>query len=151
MLHLAVNVYFYTATFARGRKLGDLVRRLASNMAGKSPAQLDQEAIEKFNRNLKRDVEREARLTRQYFWRGNKLPPFGIEPLPYERQRLANGGMTPEERALRKQWVMDQHLAPNEPVYVKELYPKNAIRRLLAAPWDIIFGALKPLMVRVCF
>ena len=131
--------------------MSDLVRRLASNMAGKSPAQLDQEAIEKFNRNLKRDVEREARLTRQYFWRGNKLPPFGIEPLPYERQRLANGGMTPEERALRKQWVMDQHLAPNEPVYVKELYPKNAIRRLLAAPWDIIFGALKPLMVRVCF
>lgn len=122
-----------------------------SNMASKSPAQLDKEAIEKFNRNLKENVEREARLTRQYYWRGNKLPPFAIEPFPYERQRLANGGMTPEERALRKQWVMDQQLAPNEPIHVKELYPKNAIRRLLAAPWDILFATLRPLVVCVWF
>ena len=117
--------------------------------SGKSPAQLDVEAIAKFNRLLKRDVEREARLTRQFQWRGNKLPPFAIEPLPSERQRLANGGMTPEERALRKQWVMDQKLAPNEPVYVKELYPKNVIRRTLAAPWDFLFSALRPIVVRI--
>ena len=28
-----------------------------------------------------------------------------IEPMPLDRQRLADGGMTDEERALRKQWV----------------------------------------------
>ena len=119
--------------------------------SGKSPCQLDNEAIDKFNRLLKRDVEREARLVKQFQWRGSKLPPFAIEPLPSERQRLANGGMTPEERALRKQWVMDQKLAPNEPVYVKELYPKNIIRRVMAAPWDFVFSALKPIVVRICF
>jgi hypothetical protein len=35
--------------------------------------------------------------------------------MPYERQRLNGQGMTPEERALRKQWLLDQNLKPHEP------------------------------------
>merc|ERR1711893_176565 len=105
---------------------------------------INQEALEKFNRIWKQNLDREERLMRHWEWRGNKLPPFAIEPLPHERQRLGNGGMTPEQRALRKQWVMDQKLAPHEPVHIQALNPKNPFRRIYGAPWDALFNALRP-------
>lgn len=64
----------------------------------------DKKAIEKYNENLKEKLTREKILIRQYFWRGNRVAPFSIEPMPYERQRLAEP-MSAADRALRKQWV----------------------------------------------
>jgi len=110
-------------------------------------AEIDNEAIEKFNRQLQQSMEREAKLLRQYEWRGNKLPPFNIEHMPYERQRLSGAGMTSEDRALRRQWLKDQELSPNEPRHVSELYPKNPIRRAFSAPWETLFKALRPVLV----
>jgi len=114
--------------------------------ADKTIAQIDAEAIAKYNKNLEISLEREARLNRQYEWRGNKIAPFNIEHMPFERQRLDGAGMTAEDRALRRQWLNDQELAPHEPVYIPELYPRNPFRRLLGKPWDGIFGALKPIV-----
>ena len=37
---------------------------------------------------------------------------MNIEPMPLDRNRCADGGMTPEERALRKQWVEVSVLRP---------------------------------------
>ena len=74
---------------------------------------------------------------------------FSIEHLPNERDRVF--GMTSEDRFLRKQWLNDQLLTAREPVYVPELYPKNIIRRTLAAPWNVFFNALRPVLVSVLF
>ncbi len=112
-----------------------------------SPAEIDRRAVERYNRLLKQSVERNKRLEQHYEWRGNKLPPFSIEPVPHERERLGEGGMTAEQRALRAQWVKDQELAPNEPRYIAELKPRNPFRRALAVPWDIFFNVLKPMLV----
>jgi len=125
---------------------------MSDSKGGKGPdrgltyAELDGEAIDKFNKNLQISLEREARLHRHNEWRGNKLPPFAIEPMPFERDRLGGAGMTAEDRALRRQWLKDQELSPNEPRYIPELYPKNPIRRMLAAPWNVLFNALRPLI-----
>lgn len=115
------------------------------NPLGPTYEEIDAEAIKKFNERQKANLERDAKLNRQYEWRGSKVQPMRIEPFPYERQRM--DGMTDADRALRKQWLQDQHLAPNEPRYVPELYPKNPIRRLLGAPWDIFFKAVRPVIV----
>lgn len=76
----------------------------------------------------------------------SRFPPFSIEPLPYERQRLDGKGMTVEERELRKQWVMDQKLSPNEPRYVPELHPKNVFKRVGAAPFELLYKVLRPVI-----
>jgi len=112
----------------------------------KTIAQIDNEAIEKYNKLLEETLEREARLIRHHEWRGNKLPPFSIEHMPLERQRLHGAGMTPEDRVLRHQWLKDQELSPNEPRFIPELYPRNPIRRLYGKPWDVIFNALRPIL-----
>jgi len=112
----------------------------------KTIAQIDGEAIDKFNKNLQISLEREARLHRQFEWRGNKIAPFNIEHMPFERQRLDGAGMTAEDRALRRQYLNDQELAPHEPVFIPELYPRNPIRKFLGKPWDGIFGVLKPIV-----
>jgi NADH dehydrogenase (ubiquinone) 1 beta subcomplex subunit 6 len=112
----------------------------------KTIAQIDREAIERYNRNMAASLEREAKLHRHFLWRGNKLPPFNIEPMAFERERLAGAGMTGEDRALRRQWLQDQQLSHNEPRHIAELYPKNPIRRMLAAPWNGFFGSLKPII-----
>ena len=114
----------------------------------KSPAEIDKEAITRYNRLLKESIERDERFFRHNDWRGGKFPPFSIEPMPHERNRLATP-MSAEDRALRKQWVFDQRLSPNEPRYIPDLYPKNPIRRMLAAPWDFLFNTLKPVLVRI--
>ena len=113
----------------------------------KLPAEKDKEAIERFNKLLKDAHEREKLMTRRHLWRNANLPPFSIEPMPYERQRLADGGMTAEQRALRVQWVKDQVLAADEPRWIPELYPKNTFRRWISAPWDALFNKLYPLLV----
>jgi len=112
----------------------------------KTIAQIDAEAIDRYNKNLATSLEREARLLRHYEWRGNKIAPFNIEPMPFERQRLHGAGMTDEDRALRRQWLQDQELAPNEPVFIPELFPRNPIKRVLGKPWDGVFGILKPIV-----
>jgi len=125
---------------------GSSSRKGGGDPGDKTIAQIDAEAIDKFNKNLQISLEREARLHRHFDWRGNKMAPFNIEHMPFERQRLDGAGMTPEDRALRKQWLQDQELAPHEPVFIPELYPRNPIKRLLGKPWDGVFGALKPIV-----
>ncbi|KAL8571890.1 hypothetical protein ACOMHN_011482 [Nucella lapillus] len=88
----------------------------------------------------------EQKWMKQDLYRGSQYPPFSIEPVPYERQRLAGSGMSAEDRALRKQWVQDQHLSPNEPRYVKELTTRNFFRRLYMGPADALFAKLIPVM-----
>jgi len=110
----------------------------------------DIEAIMEYNRKLEEQQLREKKLLRHYDWRGNKLPPICIEPMQHERERLAGAGMTPEDRALRRQWLKDQELSPNEPLYIPEVFPQNPIRRFYATPWNALFKALKPILVR-CF
>jgi len=114
----------------------------------KTFAELDAEAIEEFNRKLEQQTLREKKLLRQYEWRGSKLPPFCIEPMPHERERLDGAGMTAEDRALRRQWLKDQELSPNEPVFVPGLVQKNPFRRFYGAPWDTLFNKLGPYLVR---
>lgn len=107
-------------------------------------AELDAEALHEYNKKLEEQQLREKKLQRQYDWRGSKLPPFSIEPMPHERQRLEGTGMTAEDRALRRQWLKDQELSPNEPVYVPGLVQKNPFRRFYSAPWNALFDKLKP-------
>ena len=110
--------------------------------------EVDRDAIQKYNKQLKEALEREARLTRHYEWRGNKIVPFSIEPMPKVRTRLANP-MTDADRAARKQWVHDQVLSPNEPRNVPELNPRNIFRRIYGKPWDILCEAIKPMAVSI--
>jgi len=65
-----------------------------------------------------------------------------IEPMPLDRQRLADGGMTPEERALRQQWVEDQYLTDREPVRVPALIYRNNFKRVFGYPLDMTFKYL---------
>lgn len=91
----------------------------------------------------------EQKWVKQDYYRGSQYPPFSIEPVPYERQRLAGAGMTAEDRALRKQWVKDQELSPGEPRYVKNVTPRNFIRRLYMGPTDSLFLKLMPVIVSI--
>uniref|UniRef100_R4G4E8 Putative nadh:ubiquinone oxidoreductase n=1 Tax=Rhodnius prolixus TaxID=13249 RepID=R4G4E8_RHOPR len=72
---------------------------------------------------------------------------FSIQGRLYrERERLA--GMTDKERAWRRQWIRDQHLAPDEPRFVPEMHKElyNPIRRAYWKPLDAIFKALEPVL-----
>ncbi|XP_026758738.1 NADH dehydrogenase [ubiquinone] 1 beta subcomplex subunit 6 [Galleria mellonella] len=76
----------------------------------------------------------------------------GVKPMTIagrvasERERCM--GMTDAERAWRKQWLKDQVLAPNEPVYVEEYWRErtNPIRRFYRKPLDKLFTALIPML-----
>ncbi|XP_045159548.2 uncharacterized protein LOC123524966 [Mercenaria mercenaria] len=68
--------------------------------------------------------------------KGSRYPPFSIEPMPWERQRI-NSPMSEEDRFLRKQWLRDQNLSPNEPRNVPEAKPMFRARRLIRIPWDM--------------
>ncbi|ELT98130.1 hypothetical protein CAPTEDRAFT_225966 [Capitella teleta] len=114
------------------------------NPFGPTFEEIDRESIRKYNERIKAMGEREKLLERQYTWRGNKLPPMNIEPFATDRLRM--DGMTDADRALRRQWLADQKLAPNEPRFVPELFPRNPIRRIYAAPWNALFNALKPML-----
>lgn len=79
-------------------------------------------------------------------------PTGGVKPMSIagrymsERERLA--GMTPAERAFRKQWLKDQELAPNEPRNVPEMYKAryNPIRRFYRWPLDQFGKMLVPMV-----
>ncbi|XP_075215995.1 NADH dehydrogenase (ubiquinone) B17 subunit [Lycorma delicatula] len=76
---------------------------------------------------------------------GEDSNPMSIQGrLARERERLL--GMTDEERRWRKQWVKDQHLSPNEPRHVPEIYRElnNPIKRLYKAPLDKAFSFTEP-------
>ncbi|KAL4716863.1 hypothetical protein ACJJTC_012674 [Scirpophaga incertulas] len=76
----------------------------------------------------------------------------GVKPMAIagrvalERERCI--GMTDAERAWRKQWLQDQVLAANEPVYVKEYWLErtNIIRRIYRKPLDTVFQMLMPVL-----
>lgn len=79
----------------------------------------------------------------------------GVKPITIagrvasERERCI--GMSDTERAWRKQWLQDQVLAHNEPLYVEEYWKErtNVIRRFYRKPLDVIFTALSPVLVRL--
>lgn len=76
------------------------------------------------------------------------VKPMGIAGrMVRERERIF--GMSKEERAWRAQWLKDQHLSPNEPVYVPEYWKErfNPIRRAYRAPLDAVQGVLTPVVV----
>ncbi|KAL3869234.1 hypothetical protein ACJMK2_041942 [Sinanodonta woodiana] len=85
----------------------------------------------------------EKRIKEQHIKRKSRFLPFSIEPMPYERQRLAEP-MTDEDRFLRKQWLKDQILSPKEPRHVEALEPRNIFRRIYGYPADLIYKALLP-------
>ncbi|CAK1542062.1 unnamed protein product [Leptosia nina] len=72
----------------------------------------------------------------------------GVKPFPIagrvasERERCI--GMTHVERQWRKQWLQDQILSKNEPVFVEQYWREriNPIRRLYRMPLDLVFGVL---------
>ncbi|CAH2050741.1 unnamed protein product, partial [Iphiclides podalirius] len=76
----------------------------------------------------------------------------GVKPITIvgrvasERERCL--GMTDAERAWRKQWLKDQVLAANEPVYVEEYWRErtNPIRRIYRKPLDVFYTALTPFL-----
>lgn len=76
----------------------------------------------------------------------------GVKPLSIrglfedERMRLSEE-FTDEERRLRKQWLQDQKLSPNEPRPVSEEWIKltrNPIRRALSKPWAFLEAKMIP-------
>lgn len=77
----------------------------------------------------------------------------GVLPIDLEgrhrfvRQRLTN--MNDEERAFRRKFLHDQHLSPDEPVHVPEMYEQlyNPIRRAFRAPMNVFQSFLTPKVV----
>ena len=73
-----------------------------------------------------------------------------IEPMPYERQCLNGQEMTPEERALRKQWLLIQNLKPQKsPNSVEALETNvlvNPIKRMFRMLIDATFTMFTPVI-----
>ncbi|XP_074642842.1 uncharacterized protein LOC141900038 [Tubulanus polymorphus] len=95
---------------------------------------------------FKKKWELSQKLLKHDVNRGSLYPPMNIEHMPHERQRLAGKGMTAEDRMLRKQWLQDQVLSPNEPRHIPELRPRNIFRRIYTAPWDFFFKTMEPIL-----
>ena len=104
-------------------------------------------ALEQADKEFRQQLEWQRRLEKYWQNRGSQYPPFSIQHMAHERERLAGAGMTPEDRLLRKQWIQDQHLASYEPVNVPELKPRNFFRRSLKGFWDAMFMPFGVLMV----
>lgn len=83
---------------------------------------------------------------------GHASDTGGVKPMSIagrlvsERERLV--GMTDAERAFRAQWLKDQHLSPNEPYFVPEMYKEthNPIRRFYRAPLDKFRTMIEPMV-----
>jgi len=60
--------------------------------------------------------------------------------MPFERQRLNGQEMTPEERTLRKKWLLNQNLKPHKPPNSVEALETNVlvnpIKRMFRMPID---------------
>ena len=78
--------------------------------------------------------QRAKRLEKMNFWRKSEYQPMNIEPMKFERSRLIKE-MTPEERALRKQWVQDQTIR-HPKRNVAGLQPLNIFRRIFRMPMN---------------
>ena len=113
----------------------------------KSFKEKELEVFKQVTKDLQDELKREKKLREHYQWRGSKLPPFSIEHLPGERERLGGAGMTAEDRALRKQYFEDQRLAAHEPVAIPELQRRNPIRKLGSIPMQGLESVLKPFVV----
>ncbi|KAK3600686.1 hypothetical protein CHS0354_029550 [Potamilus streckersoni] len=87
----------------------------------------------------------EKRIKEQHMKRKSRYLPFSIQPMPYERQRLAEP-MTDEDRFLRKQWLKDQILSHKEPRHVEGLKPKNIFKRIYGYPADLMYKAFIPVV-----
>ena len=92
--------------------------------------------------------EYQQRVKQSVLNRGSRYPPFSIEPMPWERQRLGTP-MTAEDRFLRKQWLADQKLSPNEPRYVEGAIPRFRARRLIRMPWNMAEVAMAKVIVSI--
>jgi hypothetical protein len=93
-----------------------------------------------------KQYQREQTFLRQNLNRGSRYPPFSIEPVRNERERVF---MTDEQRALRRQWIKDQELAPDEPRFIAAIQPRNWFRRIYRAPLDTLESRyLIPALVR---
>jgi len=93
---------------------------------------------------MEKPWQRVKRMQRYELYNKSQYPPMDIEPFRDERARLAGGEMTPEQRALRKQWVKDQILHhPKRDV--PELRPLNIFRRIYRFPADLLI--YKPLVM----
>lgn len=94
--------------------------------------------------------ELEKRIDRHNRYAKSRYPPINIEHMAYERERLGKG-MTPDDRALRKQWLLDQRLAPHEhphaPQALAENMPRNFFKRMFGYPMDATCNALRPMIV----
>ncbi|BFY99761.1 hypothetical protein BsWGS_02801 [Bradybaena similaris] len=82
---------------------------------------------------MEKPWQRAQRFQQYDLYRKSAYPPMQLEPMPFERNRLSNGGMTPEQRALRKQWAKDQILH-HEARYIPEVQPYNIFRRIYRWP-----------------
>jgi len=67
---------------------------------------------------------------------------MNIEHMNSDLERMA--GMTAEDRALRKQWIMDQYLTDREPVRVPNLVYRNSVKRFFGYPLDMVGKAVMP-------
>ncbi|XP_011311395.1 NADH dehydrogenase [ubiquinone] 1 beta subcomplex subunit 6 [Fopius arisanus] len=82
--------------------------------------------------------------------KANHSDTGGVKGFPIEGRMLSERerilGMSPEERAWRAQWLKDQVLAPDEPVYNPEYYKQryNILRRFYRAPLNVLENALRP-------
>jgi len=90
---------------------------------------------------MEKPWQRMKRLERYDFWGKSAYPPMEIEPMRMERSRLTKE-MTPEERALRKQWVKDQAIR-HEKRSVPQLRPMNIFRRIYRAPLNMFESTLQ--------
>lgn len=91
---------------------------------------------------MEKPWQRAKRFEQYDYFRKSAYPPMQIEPLPDERSRLAGEGMTAEQRALRKQWLLDQTLH-HEARVVPEIRPQNIFRRIYKFPLNVL--VYKPL------
>merc|ERR1712042_203992 len=89
---------------------------------------------------MEKPWQRAKRVEKMEFWRKSAYPPMEIEPMRNERSRLAKA-MTPEERALRKQWIQDQTLR-HEKRNITAVKPYNIFRRIYRTPLNLFESAL---------
>lgn len=93
---------------------------------------------------------RKALMMKHQVTSGSLYTPLNIEPQYQERLRLdaslGSAPMNDQQRSLRRQWVEDQWLAPDEPRYVPALYKTNIFTRMFQHPWDWIAWRLRPLI-----
>lgn len=94
---------------------------------------------------FKMDIYPHSEFERLGRTNGSYFKAFNIEPYPYERDRVSLR-MSDEDRARRAKWMKDQDLAKDEPRTHKSLMdkiiPKNAIRRLVRTPANMLEGLL---------